>query len=331
MWFEFIAIAVIKSILVVFTLLTAFAYLTLLERKVVARIQSRYGPNRVGPFGLLQPVADGLKLMFKEDTIPAQADRWVFILAPVVTLVPAFIIFAVIPLGDRITLFGRTIDLVVTDVNIGLLYIFAITSIGVYGIVLAGWSSNSKYSLLGGLRSSAQMISYELAFGLSTIGVLLLTGSLSLVDIINAQEQVWFIVLQPLGFIIYVLAAVAEINRPPFDFPEAESELVAGYHTEYSGLKFALFFMAEYIKMVAVSAIAVTLFLGGWRGPILPSYLWFLIKVFVFLFVFIWVRATLPRLRYDRLMAFGWKVLLPLALANVLVTAAAIVIKDVYF
>lgn len=329
--FEFIVIAVIKSILVVVSLLTAFAYMTLLERKVAARIQSRYGPNRAGPFGLLQPVADGIKLMFKEDTIPAQADRWVFILAPVVTVVPAFIIFAVIPLGDKITLFGRTIDLIVTDVNIGLLYIFAITSIGIYGIVLAGWSSNSKYSLLGGLRSTAQMISYELAFGLSIIGVLLLAGSLSLVDIVNAQERMWFIVLQPLGFVIYILAAVAEVNRSPFDFPEAEQELVAGYHTEYSGLKFALFFMAEYIKVVAVSAIAVTLFLGGWRGPILPSYLWFLIKVFVFLFVFIWVRATLPRLRYDRLMAFGWKVLLPLALANVLVTAAAIVIKDMYF
>ncbi|MFQ6058076.1 MAG: NADH-quinone oxidoreductase subunit NuoH [Anaerolineae bacterium] len=325
-----LAVMVVKSIVIVGFLLTGFAYMTWLERKVVAHIQSRIGPNRAGPFGLLQPLADGLKLIFKEDIIPAQADKVIYFLAPAMSLVPALMAFAVVPLGPRVTILGRPLDLYLADVNIALLYVLAVSSLGVYGIVLAGWSSNNKYSLLGGLRSSAQMISYELALGLSIVGVLMLTGSFSLTSIVNAQSRVPFVVLQPLGFVIYAICAIAEVNRAPFDLPEAEQELIAGYHIEYSGLKFALFFMAEYINMITVSAIAVTLFWGGWRGPFLPPPLWFLIKVFMALFCFVWIRATFPRLRYDRLMALGWKVLLPLALINIMVTAAAIVIRDVY-
>jgi len=322
---------VIISVLIIVSLLTGFAYLTLLERRVLARMQVRIGPNRAGPLGLLQPVADGIKLFFKEELIPAQADRAIFVLAPIVTLIPALIILAVVPLGPPIELFGRTITLgLAPEINVGVLYLMAVSSISVYGIVLAGWSSNNKYSMMGALRSSAQMISYELAMGLAFIGPILLAGSMSLQAIVDGQASVWYIVYQPIGFVVFLLASIAEVNRAPFDMPEAEQELTAGYHSEYSGMKFALLFMAEYDKMIAVSAIAATLFLGGYQGPFLdqapllgPVYLF--VKVVAILLLMIWLRATLPRFRYDRLMAFGWKILLPLALANVALTAVGVV------
>jgi NADH-quinone oxidoreductase subunit H len=289
-------------------------------------MQVRIGPNRAGWQGLLQPVADGIKLIFKEDLIPANADKLIFVLAPVITVIPALIISAVIPWGNEIVLFGRVVSLHLADINVGVLYLMAITSISIYGITLAGWASNNKYSMLGGLRATAQMISYELALGLSFVGPILWAGSMSLVDIVNAQKNLWFIVIMPLGFLIFFITSMAEVNRAPFDMPEAEQELTSGYHTEYSSMKFALFFMAEYIKMIAVSMIGATLFLGGYRGPFIdeipalgPLYLF--VKVALWLFVFIWVRATLPRFRYDRLMAFGWKILLPLSLVNVMIIA----------
>jgi NADH-quinone oxidoreductase subunit H len=324
---------IVKSALLIFVLLTGFAYLTFYERKALARIQVRIGPNRAGPGGWLQPVADGLKLIFKEELIPAKADRVMFILAPIITVVPALIIMAVVPWGDHITLFGREIPLYLTDTNVGALYILAVASISVYGIVLAGWSSNNKYAMLGGLRSSAQMVSYELALGLAFIGPILLAGSMSMVDIVEAQKRMgWFVIYQPLGAIIFWIASLAEVNRAPFDMPEAEQELTAGYHTEYSGMKFALFFMAEYIKMIAVSAIAASFFFGGYHFPYLTDAFPILgpvvlfVKVFILLFGMIWIRATLPRIRYDRLMAFGWKILLPAALLNVFITAVVIVL-----
>lgn len=298
-----------------------------IERKVMAHMQVRLGPMRVGPHGLLQPIADAIKLLFKEDIIPGKADKFLYMLAPVMTLVPALITFAVIPFGNKIKIFGYSIDLVITDINIGFLYIFAVSSLGIYGIVMAGWASNNKYSLLGGIRSSAQMISYELTLGLSLIGVVMLTGSLSLVDVVNAQSKLWNIVFQPLGFFIYAASAIAEVNRTPFDLPEAESELVAGYHTEYSSMKFAMFFMAEYANMITVSAVAVTFFLGGWQGPFLPPVVWFFLKLACCLFFFIWLRSTYPRLRYDQLKHFGWKFLLPLSLGNIVITGLVMVIK----
>src|SRR5574337_1001398 len=290
-----------------------------LERKIMAHMQVRLGPMRVGPHGLLQPIADGTKVLLKEELIAEKANKLLFVLAPAMAMIPALITFAVIPFGDTVKILGYNVDLVITDINIGFLYIFAVSSLGIYGIVMAGWASNNKYSLLGGIRSSAQMISYELTLGLSLIGVVMLTESLSLVDVVNAQAKLWNIIVQPIGFFIYFTSAIAEVNRCPFDLPEAESELVAGYHTEYSSMKFAMFFMAEYANMITVSAIAVTFFLGGWRGPVAPSPVWFLGKVFLLLFVFIWFRATLPRFRYDQLMSFGWKRLLPLALFNIAV------------
>ena len=322
---------IVKSLILVFILLTGFAYLTLFERKALARIQTRIGPNRAGPVGFFQPVADGLKLIFKEELIPARADRIIFVLAPVITVIPALIIMAVVPFGDEVVLFGRVIHLAVANINVGILYILAVASISVYGIVLAGWSSNNKYAMLGGLRSSAQMVSYELALGLAFIGPIMLAGSMNLEDIVEAQRGMWFIVYQPLAAIIYWIAALAEVNRAPFDMPEAEQELTAGYHTEYSGMKFALFYMAEYIKMIAVSAIAATLFFGGYLGPFVDALPWLgpiylFIKVILLLFVMIWIRATLPRIRYDRLMAFGWKVMLPAALLSVMLTAVVMVL-----
>ena len=319
---DFLVATVLKIALVMGLVLLAVAYLTWLERKVIGDIQVRYGPSRVGRFGLLQPIADGIKLMFKEDIVPANADRLIFLLAPAISIIPALIVFAVIPFGP---------SFVITDVNVGLLYVFAVTSLGVYGIVLAGWGSNSKYALLGGLRSSAQMVSYELSLGLSVVGVVMMAGSLSLVDIVEAQKGSWYGILprwnvipQFLGFVIFLVSSNAELNRAPFDLPEAETELVAGFHTEYSSMKFALFFMAEYANMIGASAMATTLFLGGWQGPLLPPVFWFLLKVFCFLFLFMWLRATVPRFRYDQLMGFGWKVLLPLALVNVMFTAAVL-------
>jgi NADH-quinone oxidoreductase subunit H len=321
----------IKSIGIIFTVLTGFAYLTLFERRAVARIQTRIGPNRAGPAGLLQPVADGIKLMFKEELIPDRADRVLFILAPVITVVPVLIMLAVVPLGPDINFFGRQISLgLAADINVGVLYILAVVSIAVYGIVIAGWSSNSKYSLMGGLRSTAQMVSYELALGLAIVGPILLANSMSLTEIVNAQRSLWFVVWQPIGFLLFLVASIAEVNRAPFDMPEAEQELTAGYHTEYSGMKFALFFMAEYGKMIAVSFVAVALFLGGFWGPFVEQFpllgpLYFFAKAFGLLFFMVWIRATLPRLRYDRLMAFGWKILLPLGLLNVVVTAGLVI------
>jgi len=321
-------VVMVAKIVVVFGLMVlSVAYVTWLERKVIGDIQVRLGPMRVGPHGLLQPFADVIKLMFKEDIVPQAADRAIYFLAPTLALITAFISFAVIPFGDRVRLFGRTIDLVITDVNIGLLYVFGVASLGIYGIVLGGWASNNKYALLGGLRSAAQMISYELSLGLSVVGVVMLSRSLSLVDIVNAQSRAWFIVLQPIGFLIFLICAIAETNRAPFDLPEAETELVAGFHVEYSSMKFAMYFMAEYANMITVSAMATTLFLGGWRGPLLPPVFWFVLKLFLFIFLFIWIRATLPRFRYDQLMRFGWKVLLPVALANTMVTAAFVALR----
>lgn len=332
----FLAEVLIKIVVIMGFLLTGFAYMTLFERRVIARLQSRVGPNRAGPGGFLQPVADGLKLIFKEDIVPAQADRLLYLVAPIVAVVPAFITFAIVPVGPTITLFGREVTLYLVDINIALLYFFGLGSLGVYGVVLAGWASNNKYSLLGGLRASAQMISYELGLGLSVLGVVLLTGSLSLVDIVDAQAGGrWFVIPQLVGFILFAITMVAETKRAPFDLPEAEQELVAGFHTEYSGMKFALFYMAEYMAMITISAVAITLFLGGWRGPFAEQFwplaiVYFFVKLVLFMFAFVWVRATLPRLRYDRLMTLGWKVLLPLALANVAVTAVVVVLTDLY-
>jgi NADH-quinone oxidoreductase subunit H len=322
----------IKSliILVVFVVLGA-AYLTYFERRVLARFQTRIGPNRAGPLGLLQPIADTVKLIFKEDLIPAQADKVLFILAPVITVIPAMILLAVIPLGPEVA--GIHLDLA-ADINVGVLYIMAVASIAVYGITIAGWSSGNKYALMGGIRATAQMISYELALALAFVGPILLTNSanpLSVNEIVKAQHGLWFVVLQPVGFLIYIMAAVAEVNRAPFDLPEAEQELTAGYHTEYSGMKFALFYLAEYGKMLVVSFIGATLFLGGYWGPFVnripllgPVYL--LAKVLVLLYFIVWLRATFPRLRYDKLMGFGWKFMLPLAILNVMVTATVIVL-----
>ena len=322
---------ILKSLILILFLTLAFAYTTFYERKLLARIQARVGPNRVGPKGLFQPIADAVKAFFKEELEPAGSEKLIFILAPVITVVPALIVLAVVPWGTSVTIGGREIALSLTDVNVGVLYITAVTSISVYGITLAGWSSNNKYSLLGGVRSAAQMISYELALGLSFIGPVIIAGSLSIFEIVKAQSNVWFIFLQPVAFIIYFISSLAEINRAPFDLPEAEPELTGGYLTEYSGMKFALFYMSEYIKMITVSVIGASLFLGGFRGPGVDLYPWLgpiylLIKVFLWLFVIIWIRGTLPRIRYDRLMALGWKVLFPVALLNVIVTAGVVVL-----
>jgi NADH-quinone oxidoreductase subunit H len=294
-------------------------------------MQVRIGPNRAGPGGILQPIADAVKLIFKEELIPSAADKVVFVLAPIITVVPALIVLGVVPFGPTVNLFGRSVRLAVADLNVGVLYVLSITSIAVYGIVLAGWASNNKYAMMGGIRSSAQMVSYELSLGLAWLGPILLANSMSLETIVEAQRSMWFVVFQPVGVLVFFIAALAEVNRAPFDMPEAEQELTAGYHVEYSGMKFALFFMAEYIKMIAVCVIAATLFLGGYLGPSVDRLPWLgplylLLKVVALLFVMVWVRATLPRFRYDRLMAFGWKILMPLALANVLVTAVVLVV-----
>ena len=309
MWHD-IGLALLRIIVVFVITLLFVAYLTYLERKVIGHMQVRMGPMRVGPHGLLQPIADGLKLFFKEDIVPTEAYRLTFYFAPILCLICALVLFAVIPIDK---------NFMITRVNISLLYILSIASVGVMGIILAGWSSGSKYSLLGGLRSAAQMFSYEIFLGFSLIGPLMIAGSLDLAKIVEVQK-VPLIVYQPVAFVIYIIAALGEINRVPFDLPEAESELVAGFHTEYSGMKFAYFFLAEYANMLIVSAIATIVFLAGWKGPILPGWLWFLIKMFIFVFFFIWVRATFPRYRYDQFMRIGWKIMLPIVLANILVT-----------
>jgi NADH-quinone oxidoreductase subunit H len=331
---DYIAIPMAKILVVFLTLSLVVAYLTLLERKVIAFIQVRLGPMRVGPHGLLQPIADGLKLMLKEDIVPSGADRFIFTMAPIITLIPAFIVFAVIPFGPDFELFGRQVGFYITDLNIGVLYVLAVSSIGIIGVILGGWASNSKYPLLGALRSAAQMVSYEVALGFSIIGVLLIAGTLSLVEIVEAQRDsgIWYVFLQPVGFVLFFICGVAETNRAPFDLPEAESELVAGFHTEYSGFRFSLFFLAEYASMIVISSMAVTLFWGGWLRPfpsvdalgfldLVPPFLWFGIKVLLFLYLYLWFRASWPRYRYDQLMNVGWRVLMPIAIANVIVTA----------
>jgi NADH-quinone oxidoreductase subunit H len=339
----YIIVSVIKIVLVVFVLLTAVAYSVLMERKVVGRMQNRWGPSRVGPFGIWQPLADGLKFIFKEDLTPPYVYKPLYLLAPIISVTMALTSIAVIPFGPWISAGGVRTELGIADVNIGLLIVLGVTSIGVYGIALAGWSSNSKYSMLGSLRASAQMVSYEIALGLSLIGVLILAGSFSLRDIVDAQSGTWFGFIpkwfifkgQIVAFFIYIMAAYAETNRIPFDLPEAETELVAGYHTEYSSMKFAMFFMAEYANMITVACLASVLFLGGWSGPVfgppilqsLLPILWFILRVVVFIFIYIWVRGTLPRFRYDQLMAFGWKFLLPLAIANIVVTSLIVALK----
>ncbi|OFW05051.1 MAG: NADH-quinone oxidoreductase subunit H [Acidobacteria bacterium RIFCSPLOWO2_02_FULL_68_18] len=324
-----------------FMLINASALLVYAERKIMGFMQQRYGPYRVGPHGLFQPLADILKLLMKEELTPKGADRWLFTLAPILAITTAFAAFATVPWGAETTLFGlldAPVKLGASDVNVGVLVVFATTSMGVYGIVLAGWSSNSKYSLLGGLRSSAQMISYELSYATALSAVILLAGSLSLRETVDAQAGYWlgfiprwYVFLQPVGFAIYMIAAVAETNRAPFDFPEAEQELVAGYSTEYSSVRFALFPQAEYINMTTAAAVATDLFLGGWHGPFLPpeyGWIWFLVKVAAILFAYIWVRWTVPRYRYDQLMQFGWKWLFPAAVINLIVTAALVLYLD---
>jgi NADH-quinone oxidoreductase subunit H len=349
----FIIAAVIKIVITVVVLLTAVAYSVWLERKVVGRMQNRWGPTRVGPFGLLQPLADGIKFILKEDLTPPHVSRGLYILAPMLAVSMALTSIAIIPIGPNITISGYTTPIQITgvtnaqgqatDIGIGLLIILGITSIGVYGIALAGWSSNNKYSLLGALRASAQMVSYELSLGLSLVGVLILAGTFSLREIVQQQQTQswlgilpgWYIFPQFIAFFIYLMAAFAETNRIPFDLPEAETELVAGYHTEYSAMKFAMFFMAEYANMVTVGCLASVLFLGGWSGPVfgppivqslLPVF-WFGLRLFFFIFLYIWIRGTLPRFRYDQLMAFGWKFLLPLAIANIVITGLVVALR----
>src|SRR6185436_10913365 len=336
---DYILIPFIKIALLLAIVPGYVAIITLAERKVIAWMQVRLGPMRVGPWGILQMVADPLKLLLKEDIVPERADRWIFTLAPVICLIPAFIVLAVIPIGPTISIFGKQISLYVTDLNIGVLYVLSISSVGVLGIILGGWASNSKYPLLGALRSAAQMVSYEVALGFSIIGVLMMAGSLSLVTIVEAQKNAgfWYVFLQPIGFLLFFICGVAETNRAPFDLPEAESELVAGFHTEYSGFRFSLFFLTEYANMLTVAAMAVTLFWGGWLRPfpnvaalafldVVPGVLWFLAKVIVFLYFYLWFRASWPRYRYDQLMKLGWQFLLPLSMANVIVTAILLVV-----
>jgi NADH-quinone oxidoreductase subunit H len=318
----YIVLIIAKVIIIFGVVITGVAYATWLERKLLGHIQHRMGPTYVGPFGLLQPVADAVKLIFKEDVIPNQSERIILLVAPMVAFIPGFLAFAVIPVGPPIELFGYTIPLTISDLNIGILFILATTSLGVYGIALGGWSSGSKYSLLGGIRSSAQMISYEVAYGLSLVPVLMIAGSLSLVEIVDQQASIWdwYVFKNPAAFLIFWICAVAETNRAPFDMAEAESELVGGYHTEYSSMRFSMFFIGEYANMLTAAAVVSTLFFGGWQGPFLPGPWWLVIKVIVFMCFYIWFRATFPRLRYDQLMELGWKALFPLALLNVLVT-----------
>jgi len=317
----FLIESAVKVLIVFGFVLAGVPLVVWMERKVIGHMQDRIGPQRVGPFGLLQTIADGIKLFFKEDLVPAGADKVVFIIAPALPVITAFLALCVIPFGDTVHVLGRDVPLQVTDVNIAVLWILGTTSMGVYGIVLGGWASNSKYPLLGGLRSSAQMISYELAQGISLVSVILMTGTLSLASIVRQQEHLWFIVPQFFAFVIYILCGIAETNRAPFDLAEAETELVAGFHTEFSSMKFALYFLAEYANMMVVSGIAISVWFGGWHGPFLPPVVWFLIKLSLFLFFYVWLRATFPRLRYDQLMAFGWKVLLPASLLNLTITA----------
>jgi NADH-quinone oxidoreductase subunit H len=319
--------SLIKIVVVVTILMLCVAYLTLMERKFLGYLQVRLGPNRVGFWGLMQPIADGIKSFLKEDIIPDNADRTVYVIAPLITFVTAISMFAVIPFGDSVNLFGRDVKLVIADIDIGLLYIFALGTLGEYGVVLGGWASSNKYAVLGSLRAAAQMISYEVALGLILIGTIILAGSLRLTEIVEAQRHGWFILYQPFAFLLYIVAALAEINRTPFDMPESESELACGFNIEYSSMKFALFMIAEYAHLVTVAALTVTLFLGGWLGPVLPGTVWFVGKTLMMVFLFIWIRGTFPRMRYDHVMKLGWKFLFPAALANVVVTALIVALR----
>jgi len=325
--YYYILEVVLKNLVVITILMLFVAYLTLVERKFLGYLQVRLGPNRVGTWGLLQPIADGIKSFVKEDIIPTNSDKPVYVIAPIISFVAALSMFAVIPFGESVTLFGREIKLVIADVDIGILYIFAMGTLGEYGIVLGGWSSGNKYAILGALRAAAQMISYEVALGLIVIGTIILSGSLRLTEIVEAQRNVWFIVYQPFAFLLYIVAALAEINRTPFDMPESESELACGFNIEYSSMKFALFMIAEYAHLVTVAALTTTLFLGGWLGPVLPGPVWFILKTCGMIFVFIWIRGTYPRMRYDHIMKFGWKFLFPAALANVVITAFIVALR----
>jgi NADH-quinone oxidoreductase subunit H len=316
----------VKALVIINLVMAAFAYTTWLERKVLARMQLRYGPNRAGPFGLLQPIADLLKLLRKESFYPAAAIDRLYIAAPAIACFTALAAFSVIPFGGGWEVGGYDMSGQILDVPIGLILVFALGALGIYAFIVGGWASTSKYSLLGSMRTCAQLVSYEVSLALSVLGVVVMAQSLSLVDIVHEQQDtVWFILPQIVGFLVFFVAGVAETNRPPFDLPEAETELVAGYHTEYGGMRFGLFTTAEYINTITLSGLAVTLFLGGWSGPFLPGPIWFVLKLALFIFVFIWLRATLPRLRYDQLMSFGWKVLLPVATVNAVVTAALVV------
>lgn len=311
----------IKGLVLIIVLMTFAGYMTFMERIVLARLQARLGPNRVGPLGLLQPLADGIKLLCKESFQPAGVENFTYWLAPAISLFTALFVFVVIPIGGTVELWGHKVNLYIADVNAGIVFLLAFSSLAVYGVVLAGWASNSRYSLLGGLRGTAQMISYEIPMGLSLLAVILAAGTLSLPEIVEAQRSQWFLWTNPIAFIIYLITAFAETNRAPFDMPEAEQELTGGYHTEYGGMKFAIFFLGEYINILAVSSVAVTFFLGGWLGPWDLPVVWFLVKVFLLVFFFMWVRGTMARFRYDQLMSFGWKVLVPLATVNLIVTA----------
>lgn len=325
-WLLGFIVLLIKIAVMLGILLLAASYLVWLERKLLARFQIRLGPNRAGIFGLLQPIADAVKLLTKEDIIPAEADSLIFQLAPAVVAFTALLMFAVVPVGPDMELFGRPVPMVVTDINVGLLFVFALSSLGVYGVALGGWASNSKFALLGGIRGAAQMISYELALGLSLVPVVMMAGSFSLTEIVDAQARIPYIVLQPVSFAIFVISAMAESKRIPFDLPEAENELGAGFHTEYSGMRFGLFFLGEYVHIQVLGALVAVFFLGGWRGPFLPPAVWLLLKVFFVAVVMIWIRGTLPRLRYDQLMALGWKVLIPASLINIVFTGVFILV-----
>jgi NADH-quinone oxidoreductase subunit H len=325
-WILGFILLVIKLGAALLALLLCAAYLVLAERKLLARMQIRFGPNRAGPFGMLQPIADLIKMMTKEDLIPRGADRVIFRYAPAVAAATAMLIFAVVPFGDSLTLWGNRIPLVITDLNVGLLAVLGLSSLGVYGVALGGWASNSKYSLLGAIRGVAQMISYELSLGLSLVPIVMMAGSFSLVDIVAAQKSTPFIFLQPVSFAIFFVSAMAEIKRIPFDLPEAENELIAGYHTEYSGLRFGLFFLGEYVTLVTLGALTAVFFLGGWHGPFFPGIIWLLVKIAAIAFGMIWVRGTLPRFRSDQLMDLGWKFLTPLALVNIVVTGAVLLL-----
>jgi NADH-quinone oxidoreductase subunit H len=334
-WISLIVVPAIKSLVLILVLLTGFAYLTYYERKVLARFHARYGPNRAGPLGLLQPIADAFKAIFKEEIIPVRADKLIYLAAPVLALIPALIAYAVIPIGPTISLFGHPVNLYIADVNIGFLYILAVAGLGAYGVILAGWSSNNNYSTMGALRASAQMVSYELPMGIMLVSIVLTTtlatgtGSLSLVELVQTPRPWWVWLWLWIGFPIFFICMLAETNRSPFDLPETENELVAGFQTEYGGIKFALFFMAEYINMIVASGIMATVFFGGYRGPFIDQapilgVLYFVIKVILVLFLFLWVRASVPRVRYDQLMAFNWKFLLPVSLLYLAITAVVV-------